>query len=140
MAQQPIAKPVFNPGNPISTDDLNKLGTLIENANTLSNQSVLKAKNELGTRIDKITDVQAGSVTGIDIKTDAWSTDKTISFNPPFTKVPSVNINVGYASDTYVYIRIKSVTINGFTFDAKSSAKALTSPTFYWIAAAEKEV
>ena len=140
MAQQPTSKPVFNPGNPLSTDDLNKLGTLIENANTLSNQTVLKAKTELGTRIDKITDVQAGTVTGIEVKTDAWSTDKTVSFNPAFTKVPSVNINVVYTSDTYVYVRIKSVTVNGFTFDAKSSAKTLASPIFNWIAAAEKQV
>jgi hypothetical protein len=140
MAQQPIAKPVFNPGNPISTDDLNKLGSLIENANTLSNQNVLKASTELGTRIDKITEVQAGSVTGIEVKTAAWSTDKTVSFNPPFTKAPSVTVSAGYTSDATISVRIKSVTINGFTFDAKSTNKDVPSPVFYWIAAAEKEV
>lgn len=138
MAQQPIQKPVFNPGNPLSTDDLNKLGALIENANNLSNQNLQKATNQLGQRIDKITLVQSGSVTGIEVKTDSWSTDKTVTFDPPFPTVPAVTISVNYAVDTYINVRIKSVTVNGFTFDAKSTAKALPSPTFFWIAAAEK--
>jgi len=132
-----IQKPVFNPGNPISTDDLNKLATLIENANSVANTSILKATDEFNKRIDKITVVQAGEIAGsTEIPTDKWSSDITITFNPAFTQSPSVNINVEYSTDAYVHIRIKSITTTSCVFNAKAVGKVVKTPTFYWIAAA----